>query len=206
MTCKSLCSHPPNWLHIHTEPGKKICNAVTKRTNIPNAWKSCCFMADSSPIPVRPRWLQWLKCPMVFSDSWTATETVASHYGLLLLRPFETFYNYAVSFSRQPPPPGVYIFFKKIHEKPQNSTAQNCVVKQVPHSRPTNIRRHRTKFSSRWDLTTRICAPMLYFLQPHRLHLYLWQKRCTILRTHHSIQDLKKNWTCVLAFVNSKLD
>lgn len=86
-------------LHIHTEHVMGICNAVTEPTNIPSAWVSHCFIAESSRIPVWPRWRHWLKCPKVFSDSWTTTETVAPHYGRLFLRPFETFYKYAVSFT-----------------------------------------------------------------------------------------------------------
>jgi hypothetical protein len=32
----------------------------------------------------------------------------------------------------------------------------------------------------------------LHFLQPQCFHLYLWQQRCTILKTHHRTENLKK--------------
>jgi hypothetical protein len=51
--------------------------------------------------------------------------------------------------------------WRKFHTAdPRNFCRQFADIKQAPYCRPTNIRRHRTKFSRPGDLLFWICAPL----------------------------------------------
>ena len=56
-------------------------------------------------------------------------------------------------------------YFPKIWELPQNFSLLHCDLKQFPYCGPTNIRRHRTKFSHQGDL-----APLSFALLAYLLH------------------------------------
>jgi len=52
--------------------------------------------------------------------------------------------------------------FPKIYGQPQHFRCQRGDWKQVPYSRPTNIRHHHTKFSHPGNLAPRTCTPLQY--------------------------------------------
>jgi hypothetical protein len=61
----------------------EIRNAVTERTNIPNAWVSCCFIAEKFPDSRMAQMVTLTEVPKVFLR-------FLNNYGRLFLCPFET--------------------------------------------------------------------------------------------------------------------
>jgi hypothetical protein len=57
---------------------------------------------------------------------------------------------------------GVHKFSKNLIRVTSKYLCQHGDMKQVPHRGPTNIRRHRIKYSRHGDLATGICATLSY--------------------------------------------
>jgi hypothetical protein len=79
--------------------------------------------------------------------------------------------------------------FSKIYEPSQNSKPQKCDMKRFPYWGPTNIRRHRPKFSPHGDMAPEVCAPLVYISShqckvPEFIHTLLLAWNLKLRGTH----------------------
>jgi hypothetical protein len=107
MTCKSLCGHPPNSVaytygtrngnlysrHKVNKYSKRVGITLFHSLKLPDS--SMAQMTTMTEVP---------NCFLRFLNSYSDSSFTL---GRLFLRPFETFYNYAVSFTRQSTRPAV---------------------------------------------------------------------------------------------------